>query len=697
MERRCFIILLGAVMLISLLTRQTAMAQAIGSGSPVTISGTVSDGREPLMGANVFIVGTIDGCLTDSLGRFTFTTNQRGIAILRVTYMGFSDQNVTDSIGCMHGLRITMKLHESSIDEMVITASAFNISNGSQTRLNALDVVSTGNSCGDYVAALKSLPGSQHVGEDGKLYVRGGASEECQTFVNGMHVLNGYGTDVENQPVRGRFSPFLFKGINFSLGGYSGEYGQALSSVLPMETTDVQPTDKLGVSASLLDWNVGGTKAFSHSSLSFNAAYTDMGFFNSLFDERMSWTRPYRQLAMETQYKQEFSSSSVMKTYLGYDLSSVGQVLDDRHLSLVEHNIYANITHRLSPRRGMSVFYGAACSTVFTDIKSAVAAGDRYHNFRNEVHLKTEVSQVVSQRVKVSAGMEDYIRNSRLRLLPIDYHLDYNLLAAHADVRWRALSHIFLSASARAEQTSYDHRWLVMPRATLSYVPDDHWQLSLMAGRYSQTPTDDILAQGMKRLRQATADHAILSMQYSDDNSMLRIEPYAKRYHDLPLLASGLYTARGHGWSRGIDVYLENHSLIRNLSATITYSFCDARRIYLDYPAMQRPTFLSRHNAHLTVKYGIGKMSFGITESFASGRRFAQSTTPYYNSVDACVTWLASKKVIVYTSLSNLLGRKNIYKYDNAGHAVRPTRDHFLYIGIFISLKSNKAYDISNF
>ena len=33
------------------------------------ISGMVMSGLEPLAGANVFIAGTIDGCLTDSLGR----------------------------------------------------------------------------------------------------------------------------------------------------------------------------------------------------------------------------------------------------------------------------------------------------------------------------------------------------------------------------------------------------------------------------------------------------------------------------------------------------------------------------------------------------------------------------------------------------------------------------------------------------
>ena len=231
-----------------------------------TVSGFVTDGRVPLAGANVFVLGTIDGCLTDSLGRFSFTTAREGPQTLKVTCMGFDDYMLTS--GKLTGLRIIMHEHPTAIDEVVITASSYSFGKSDNFKtMDALDVVMAGNSCGDIVAALQTLPGTQKVEENGKLYVRGGDSDECQTFVNGMHVLMPYSTNVEGQTQRGRFSPFLFKGINFSLGGYGGEYGQALSSVLPMETTDVASSDKLGVSASLVDWNIGGTKAFSQSSL----------------------------------------------------------------------------------------------------------------------------------------------------------------------------------------------------------------------------------------------------------------------------------------------------------------------------------------------------------------------------------------------------------------------------------------------
>ena len=659
--------------------------------SQTTVTGTVTDGRERLAGANVFIIGTIDGCLTDSLGRFSFQTERTGEVTLRVTYIGYDDFTLTtDQL-----TNLTINMHEkaTTIDEVVVTASTYSFGKSDNFKtMDALDVVMAGNSCGDIVAALQTLPGTQKVGESGKLYVRGGESDECQTFVNGMHVLVPYSTNTENNAVRGRFSPFLFKGINFSLGGYGGEYGQALSSVLPMETTDVATGDKLGVSASLVDWNIGGTKAFATSSLSFNADYTSMGLYNNLFPDRYDWTRPYRKLSGEAQYKADLSSASVLKTYVGYDLTSVGQHIDDRHLSLNEHNIYANATLKTNIGRGYSLFTGVANSTVLNDIDDALTLGDHYHNLRNEIHLKAEARKVFSSVLKMSAGAEDYIRHSTKRYESDHYRLDYHLPAVHIDAQVRMMPRLFLNVATRLER-----HWLLMPRTTLSYVPNKRFQLSAMFGRYSQTAEDDYIAISGKRLTQSTANHAILSMQYSTSKTLLRVEPYYKKYRHLPLFGNGAYTADGYGTSKGLDVFFECHSLIRNLTSTLSYSFNDSERHYLDYAAPQTPDYVSRHNLRLTFKYAIGKTIIGLAESYASGRKFPVGTTPYYNSLDANVTWLVSPKVIVYSSLNNILGRTNIFRYNADGTPVTATRDRFFYIGIFVSLKNNKAYDISNF
>ena len=140
--------------------------------------------------------------------------------------------------------------------------------------------------------------------------------------------------------------------------------------------------------------------------------------------------------------------------------------------------------------------------------------------------------------------------------------------------------------------------------------------------------------------------------------------------------------------SRGFDLFIDDRSLMPNLTTMLSYSYNDSRRRYLNDLTEQQPP--------LALKYGISIFNFALTESFASGRKSEGRTTPYYNSLDASVTCLASKRVIIYASLSNLLGRKNIYGY-RGGKPITNSSDRFFYIGIFVSLKSNKAYDIANF
>jgi len=675
-----------------------AVLTICSAAAQTNLKGTISDGKEPLTGVNVFILGTLEGGITDTLGHYEFSTTLKGEVTICASLLGFEEYRKTADISLLTNLQIELHENSATLDEVVVTASTYSIGKSNQIKtLDALDVVMSGNSCGDLVAAVQSLPGTQKVGEDGKLYVRGGDSEECQTFINGMHVLVPYGTNTENNAVRGRFSPFLFKGMSFSLGGYGGEYGQALSSVLPMETTDVATSDKLGVSASLLDWNIGGTKSFRSSSLSFNADYTDLKMYNAMFPDRYDWKRPYHKLSGEAQFKSELSNSVEFKSYAGYDYTSLAQRIDGRELSLNEHNVYANATVKADLGNDWSLFAGVANSSVFNDVEDALVKGDHYRNNRNEIHLKAEVKKRISPIIKLSAGIEDYLRTSTMQYDDYKYDLDYNLLATHLDAQWRIVPKLFLNASARAEHLNYAGEWLLMPRMTLSYVPGGNFQASVMVGRYSQTASDDNIVKSDKALGQSTADHAIISMQWASVHTLFRLEPYYKKYRRLPLINGGFCTAEGYGRSRGFDMFFENDSMIENLKVNAAYSFNDSRRLYQDFTVMRAPDYASRHNFRLSLKYSVKKIILGLSDSYASGRETAGGKAPFYNSLDGNLTWLASPKVIVYTSLSNILGRNNTFKYNADGSAVTESRKRFFYIGIFISIKNNKAYDISNF
>lgn len=116
-----------------------------------------------------------------------------------------------------------------SLDEVVVKGSKTPQMNSRWSNMQPVELVTVGGASSNLYQALKTLPGTQIQGESGRLLVRGGSSDETQTYIDGMHVLNPYTTTGTNTPARGRYSPFMFSGINLSTGGHSQEYGEALS------------------------------------------------------------------------------------------------------------------------------------------------------------------------------------------------------------------------------------------------------------------------------------------------------------------------------------------------------------------------------------------------------------------------------------------------------------------------------------
>ena len=114
------------------------------------------------------------------------------------------------------------------------------------------------------------------MGEEGKLFVRGGAASETKTYLDGLPVQTPYGGAVPAVPARGRFSPFLFKGTVFSTGGYSAEYGQALSAVVGLNSIDLAPETQTGISLMSVGGSLARTKRWERTSLAVTADYTNL-------------------------------------------------------------------------------------------------------------------------------------------------------------------------------------------------------------------------------------------------------------------------------------------------------------------------------------------------------------------------------------------------------------------------------------
>jgi hypothetical protein len=690
------------------------------------IEGQVLDEHsKPMENANVFIKGTTDGTGSDADGRFRLITGQKGDIVICVMMLGYSEFTVTVKEGEKTPLIIKMKPDNVSLDDVVVVAGNFKLKGNSQWGgMSAVDIATTGGSSGDLYRSLQTLPGTQVVGETGRLYVRGGESTESQTYIDEMHVLSPYTTTGANEPVRGRYSPFMFEGVNFSTGGYSSEYAQGLSSVLPLSTKDVSPISKIGINPSVVGLGGGGTQSFSKGSVSLSLNYEDLAPYESLFPDRMDWIKPYKMFSGGTQMRFNPDDNTVFKTYVGYDRTSfayhTNPLLENslRSLGLNEDNLYINSTFRKDTHSGYKFFAGGAFSFKKQNVDNALSQGDFFGEKEWEMHLKSKVTKRFTDFLKLNLGAESLIRHYQMCYddsLAQRHSISHSINGLFAVVTLNLTGNLSAELSSRAEYTTLNSSWKCAPRLALTYNLNG-FHLSGIAGRYNQLPENTYLIRN-KGLSSEECTHYIAGLYHEKKDKIYRVEAYYKKYDNLVLKNGEVYNSDGYGYSKGIDLFFNDRSLFRNLEYMLAYSYNLSKRKYLDFATLTTPQFGTKHNATISLKYNIPSLKtiWGITNRFASGRPYhdpekeglMNATTKSFNSLDLSLTYLASKRVIVYASASNLLGRKNVFNYsyskpsgEGSSYQATPvtsSSDHFFYVGIFITLSGKAAYDVSNF
>jgi hypothetical protein len=231
--------------------------------------------------------GTYDGASADTGGYFSFRTQDTGKQILVISYIGYKTVTIeTDLSDVSRPMAIILEEQSGEIKGVIITAGAFET--GDLKRPIVLKTM-------DLIRAVlpgmlwcpTTLPGAQVVGNEGGLYVRGGEGYETRTYIDGMNVANPYLSKMPDLPTRCRFSPILFTGTSFSTGGYSAEYGQALSSVINLNTSGIADKNQGTVSILSVGMNGSCTRAWENGSVAGTLQYYNMGPYYNLFKQQM--------------------------------------------------------------------------------------------------------------------------------------------------------------------------------------------------------------------------------------------------------------------------------------------------------------------------------------------------------------------------------------------------------------------------
>ncbi|QXP72401.1 TonB-dependent receptor [Tenacibaculum sp. AHE15PA] len=689
------------------------------------ISGNVTDNKgNPIEGANVYLDGTYDGTSTDNNGIFSFSTSEVGTRTLIVSFISFETFSKLADVKEFNKLKIKLREDVNTLDAVTINAGTFEAGdNAKVTALKPLDIVTTASALGDFVGALQTLPGTSTVDEDGRLFVRGGDAEETQIFVDGIRVFKPYSPSANNIPSRGRFSPFLFKGITFSTGGYSAEYGQALSSVLLLNTTDEVVEEKTDLSFMTVGLGVGNTQVFGKNSLSVNASYINLAPYQSAFQDRNTWHKPVQSFSGEAVYRFKFKNESLLKvygafSYTDFDLTQEDiNYEEDVRFGLTNRNLYFNSSYKNSFGDGWKIATGVS----FTNDQAIIkVVDDEITDEENSAHFKVAMKKRFSNRFKLNFGAEYFVTDFKENYKNVTneaykYGFDNNILGTYAEADIFFSKKLASKIGIRGDYSELLNEFTFSPRASIAYKSGKNAQFSFAYGRFFQNPKNDYLKFNTDFKAENTS-HFIANYQYVKNKQIFRVEGYYKKYQDLVKYDTGSflpttnYSNLGNGYAKGIDVFWRDNKSVKNTDYWVSYSFLDTERNYKNYPTTATPNFASAHNLSVVGKHFIKdlKSQVGFSYNFASGRNytnpnktgFLNNKTKNYNSVSVNWAYLISQQKILYFSVNNVLGHQNVfgYNYKNTPNmngvfdrqAIVPNADRFFFVGFFWTISDNK-------
>lgn len=695
--------------------------------SQTKVSGKITDeSGEAVIGANIMIKDSYDGISSGADGSFTFLTTETGKQILVVSSIGYKGFELEiDLTEKDVELIINLKEEFNELEAVVISAGSFTAGDEKRrTILKAVDIATTAGATADIAGALNTLPGTTKVGETGRLFVRGGDDSEARTFIDGMAVLNSYNVTAPNTPTRNRFAPFMFKGTSFSTGGYSAEYGQALSSALVLNSKDKAEMNQTDIGILSVGGEVAHTQVFDRSSISGKVGYTNLNPYYTIINQFVDWKNPYESLEGNAAFRQQIGSNGgYLKVYGNYSKAT---------LSMYEHEIAEPQNKHLYEIRNEYAYGNAAYQQPLNE-KWLVRGGFAYSYSDNAVkidgspmsevekgaHAKTVLENSLSEKIDVRFGTEVLTRHyvaSRYdedsdQTLALGF--DEFISGTFAETEIYLSNTIVTRVGARLEYNSLIDKTSVDPRISIAYKPFEKGQFSFAYGKFRQTAKNQYVRIN-NELKNEKAEHFILNYQVITDNRTFRVETYYKKYSDLIKFGNAEQTIihnQGTGFARGADVFWRDSKTLKNVDYWISYSFLDTKRNYLNYPYEAMPTYASKHNFSAVYKHFINKLKsqIGVTYAYGSPRpynnpnedKFNAGRTPSYHDLSANVAYLPKNWLIVYVSCTNLLGRDNVFGYQYsvtsdengvyASKAVKQPARHFLLVGIFITLSKNKT------
>ncbi|NIV14889.1 MAG: TonB-dependent receptor [Aliifodinibius sp.] len=615
-------------------------------------------------------------------------------------------------------------MKEKNIEAKTVTVTASTFSSGDQkgVTLTPLEVVSTPGAAADVFWAIKTFPGVQQVEEGAGLFVRGGDVSETIVVLDGAYLSHPYRYESPNGGFFGTISPFLLKETYFSSGGYSAEYGNALSGALIMESMGLPAQRKvtvgLGLAASsgmiqmpliseTLGFSTSGNYSDTKPMFQLNGHRRKFSDYPQAYDLNMNWV--YR-----------YSPKGSLKLFVFREEDNVGIEIRDPEDSQIYQGDGINNLANLRWRHVFSKKWYVSSNIAFSNFEQNQQLGvldlntdEQLYQFRlnNEYQLTEKISlqhgfSVFRDNVLIDGRVpEDELDlDPSASSLPIDTDYRSDLVTVYNQVQWNFIRNIDLTSGFRFERDSKSQQQFVDPRFSATWRFRKDWNFVFSIGRYHQSPRPDYYdpSVGNPNLKAMQSWHYIAGIVHQTEQSIYRAEVYHKDYQNLLLEDDRLnYTNEGHGHASGLDLFIKREW--QHWKGWISYSYLKARRHWMDAPNIAPPEFDITQNLTAVAELNLSMhWHIGTSYRFATGKPYTSAAHLYhdkrvadYHKVDLNLTYLRrffpGNLTVFYVAVSNLLGRENVFDYIYSPdyqerEPVKATMLRSVYFGVSVTL-----------
>lgn len=605
------------------------------------ITGTITDQRtlEPLIGANVLVVGTQTGAASNVDGNFIINDLQPGSYNVEIRYLGYitvKKNNVIVNPNRSTVLPISMESSALEGKSVEVSAGYFVKAKEAVVSTRSMDFEEIRRSPGDLVdiqRAVQALPsvvsGSDQMNE---IIVRGGYPGENLFVMDNIEIPNPNHFAVQGAgggPIN-LLNSYMVRNVDFYAGAFSARFGDRASSVMDISLRNGS-RERLRWEGSM---GMAGIGALIEGPVSQNGSFM-FSARKSYLDLIISSTGLiavpyYHNFQGKFEYTLNDANSLSVNAVYGSDHINI-EGGDKAGYGRGAENVNSSNTQFISGATLRTFWSKRVYSNTTLSAVSSDFSADAYrmpgrrtffenHSEETEYTAKTDVVMQAGKKLELNIGasvkaVQDrydvrtntdtlFVYNPSVTPPPVigifrinpEYVIDSPLnslkTAFYSQAAFDFSNRLRVTGGLRYDYFKFTRFSSLSPRLGLSWRANAYVTLNAAYGRHFQSPYPVELAANVDNhlLRHKYTDQFVVGIDYLiRDDIKLTLEAYHKEYFDIPVRKrdttpdpydrdNGLYINAARGETRGFELFFQK-KLTDKFSTIISYAHSDAKTV----------------------------------------------------------------------------------------------------------------------